>query len=135
MIKCTKCNKIKPDNDFAWRNEAKGIRSSECKTCHNKYNKQFYKDNMISEIKRVRERVRRNREWYRKYKTTLKCNRCPEKDAVCLDFHHEGFTDKEDGVANLINRGWSIKRILKEIEKCEVLCSNCHRKEHEKTHR
>jgi hypothetical protein len=26
--------------------------------------------------------------------------------------------------------GWSIARVFEEIEKCEVLCANCHFKEH-----
>jgi len=33
-------------------------------------------------------------------------------------------------VSNLIGGRYSIDRIKKEIKKCDVLCSNCHREEH-----
>ena len=69
------------------------------------------------------------KQWLRDYKTTLKCSRCEENHPSCLDFHHvDGY--KEVNVSSAPGRGWSVRRIKKEIEKCVVLCANCHRKEH-----
>jgi hypothetical protein len=39
-------------------------------------------------------------------------------------------TEKRDDVSRLVARGFARERIRDEIEKCEVLCANCHRKEH-----
>jgi hypothetical protein len=70
-------------------------------------------------------------EWFREYKTTLKCSRCPESDSCCLDFHHKNPKIKDGPVSVLASR-WSTKRLLTEIKKCIVLCANCHRKLHDK---
>ena len=56
------------------------------------------------------------------------CSNCSETDWRCLDFHHVNPQDKDDSVTQLVVNGNSKKRILKEIEKCIVLCANCHRK-------
>ena len=57
------------------------------------------------------------------------CAYCKEKDVVCLDFHHTE-TNKDASVGNLINQRNSLASIIAEIQKCEVVCSNCHRKLH-----
>jgi predicted HNH restriction endonuclease len=44
------------------------------------------------------------------------------------DFHHIDPSIKEEGIGTLINKGW--KRLEAELKKCIVLCSNCHRIEH-----
>ncbi len=67
--------------------------------------------------------------WYKEYKNTLKCSKCPESDWRCLDFHHKNPNEKEFSISTGRMRGLSVKRLLEEIAKCEVLCSNCHRKE------
>ena len=72
------------------------------------------------------------RQWFLAIKDSLKCSKCPESRPVCLDFHHIDSTKKERNVSGMIT-GYgpeSKKRILKGIEKCVVLCSNCHRVEH-----
>ncbi|QCC55843.1 homing endonuclease associated repeat-containing protein [Natronorubrum bangense] len=58
------------------------------------------------------------------------CNRCAEQDPACLDFHHVDEDEKEMAVGKMISFGYSRDRIKAEIEKCIVLCANCHRKEH-----
>lgn len=85
--------------------------------------------NITKDNQRVKKRKNETRTWFREYKTNLKCNRCPEDHPACLEFHHKN-GDKDLEIAYMVNQGYSKKRILKEIEKCEVLCANCHRKEH-----
>ena len=43
-----------------------------------------------------------------------------------MEFHHKDRNDKQDTIASLIARR---KRddAISELEKCELLCSNCHR--------
>ncbi|MCU4972228.1 hypothetical protein OB955_05700 [Halobacteria archaeon AArc-m2/3/4] len=57
------------------------------------------------------------------------CERCEESNPVCLDFHHVS-DKKEDSIAKLVSDGRTKERIRTEIERCCILCANCHRKEH-----
>ena len=68
-------------------------------------------------------------EEFKKLKETLKCNRCGETHIACLEFHHKDPIQKEGNVGQLA-RYTSTSKLLEEIAKCEVLCANCHRKEH-----
>jgi hypothetical protein len=87
---------------------------------------------------RHKERYRRNtqqrrlerRAWLNAIKSGKTCKRCGESDPICLDFHHTDSANKDSEVSRLLTDLRSKERILKEIDKCEVLCSNCHRKLH-----
>lgn len=52
------------------------------------------------------------------------CVDCGESDPVVLDFDH--LRDKTKNVTAMLNSTWP--RIRREIEKCEVVCANCHRR-------
>jgi hypothetical protein len=53
------------------------------------------------------------------------CADCGETDPVVLEFDH--LSDKSFNIgAKLTNYTW--KAILAEIEKCEVVCGNCHKR-------
>jgi hypothetical protein len=67
---------------------------------------------------------------YRAFKENSKCVTCPEKDPIVLEFHHRDPKTKSDAVSSLVHRGASWVIVLKEINKCDVLCSNCHKKVH-----
>ena len=58
------------------------------------------------------------------------CSRCGENDPECLDFHHIDQASKTYTVARLYAGTWKWERVLQEIALCELLCANCHRKEH-----
>ena len=62
-----------------------------------------------------------------------KCKNCGyNKNVACLDFHHLDMSEKDDGIANLICRRIkkTLKDLKKELDKCIILCSNCHREIH-----
>lgn len=68
---------------------------------------------------------------YRKRFEALKsvCSRCPETHPACLDFHHRDPATKSFNIGEHYGKHrW--KRILEEVAKCDILCSNCHRKLH-----
>ena len=46
------------------------------------------------------------------------------------DFHHVDPDNKEKEISDIMNRAW--KTIQAEIEKCIMLCANCHRIRHAK---
>jgi len=57
-----------------------------------------------------------------------KCTRCGNDDISVLEFHHKKDSNKKFDIGGKINKSWYI--IKKEIDKCILLCANCHLKEH-----
>jgi hypothetical protein len=74
-----------------------------------------------------RERVRREaRESVFAYLSDHPCVDCGETDVVVHDFDHQG--DKTHEINAMIQAGRPWAEILAEIGKCEVVCSNDHRR-------
>ena len=94
------------------------------------YRREWYKRNKEHAKEKVANRRRELAAWMVEYKRDLKCSRCDEDHVGTLDFHHIDPEQKDMEVSGAIHNGWSVKRILEEISKCIVLCSNCHRKLH-----
>ena len=94
------------------------------------YRRRWYARNKQSAKAAVRQRKRKIRDWLDQYKLTLKCSSCSETHPACLEFHHPNPADKEIDVSRAIDWGWSTDRTMREINKCIVLCANCHRKLH-----
>ena len=96
------------------------------------YRKKWYAKNKESEKAHVKRRKLELKKWFFNYKKTLFCSKCKENHIAALEFHHKKGYKKEGAIINLVNDGYSIKKIAEEIKKCEVLCSNCHKKLHYK---
>lgn len=75
------------------------------------------------------------RSWLEEYKKTLSCEHCSINNPIVLDFHHKDPDGKDFAIGDFVNATQSIDRLKKEISKCKVLCSNCHRIEHHKLRR
>ena len=92
------------------------------------YQRYYYK-NRKSEISRTQKRTRELKTWFKDYKKSLECEKCGEDHPACLDFHHK--EEKDFSISEMISRNnFSRQRIKEEIEKCSVVCANCHRKIH-----
>ena len=80
------------------------------------------------------DRLRRAKALF-ELKKKLKCVKCGyDKHPAALDFHHKNPKKKEAQIAQMaITGSWA--KMLEEIKKCIVLCSNCHRIEHYKLRR
>lgn len=93
-----------------------------------------YKNRYIRQRKKSMGRCSARRleakKWFEEYKSTLSCTVCGENHIACLDFHHINKTEKEKSISQAVSHGWPKDKILEEINKCKVLCSNCHRKLH-----
>jgi hypothetical protein len=104
------------------------------KEYNRKYQKKYYENNKDEIIKKITankiKRVAELIEWVNKYKSSRGCSRCSENDPICLEFHHVDSTKKEIGISKAIQHCWSDIRLQAEIDKCIILCSNCHKKEH-----
>jgi len=98
------------------------------------YRRRWYAKNRDSEKDHVKRRKARIREWFKDHKLSLKCIKCGESHPATIDFHHS-HGKKEKSISKMVADGYSIFRISEELEKCEVLCSNCHRKKHLKNNK
>jgi hypothetical protein len=74
-----------------------------------------------------RKKIRdRNRDYVRKIKESNSCFDCGgEYHYSQMDFDH--LYDKKVNIARLASSEASIKTIKNEIDKCQLVCSNCHR--------
>jgi hypothetical protein len=96
---------------------------------HKRAKKKWYEKNKSLTAQRSREARQRRREWYDSIMETKSCEKCGESDRACLDWHHTDPTVKEETVSFLL-KNRSKQSILEEIDKCQCLCANCHRKLH-----
>ena len=63
--------------------------------------------------------------WLVQYLREHPCVDCGETDPVVLEFDH--LREKLFGIGQMLaDRPW--RDVLAEIEKCEVVCCNCHRR-------
>jgi hypothetical protein len=92
----------------------------------------WYLKNKEDRIQRANENRARHLQWFRNYKKDLECEECGEDHPATLHFHHLDSEEKEMAVGEMPHRGYSKERIKEEMEKCRVLCANCHIKEHSK---
>jgi hypothetical protein len=126
--KCHKCGIIKDIRGFPIRSKVKGTFGPYCKECHRKYNREYHKNKTIEckkeKVKKQRLRLYNRREWLYDYLYGRSCKDCGEDNIVVLQFHH--IKNKSINVTEALIRGYSKDNIKKEIEKCEVLCANCH---------
>ena len=61
-----------------------------------------------------------------------KCHDCGNSfPDCCYDFHHIDPSTKGFEIAPGLDRNWDV--VLKEVSKCVLLCSNCHRIRHSNT--
>lgn len=58
-----------------------------------------------------------------------KCFKCGNTKPYLLDFHHRNPSEKDSELSDLA-KGYDLTRFFKELEKCDLLCSNCHREFH-----
>ena len=98
------------------------------------WKRQWYKRNKKRIIKKSAIRSEKIRkEMYQfldDYKENHGCKICEETEPCCLVFHHLNPQEKDLSISMAVRKGWGKARLQKEIDKCVVLCANCHRKLH-----
>ena len=127
---CSNCKIEKSLDDFLWKNKSKGHKHARCSVCYKEIRKKNYEKNKSYYLKKNVRLKKQNKEWYVEYKKNKSCVVCGESESVCLDFHHLNGDDKDFLVSKMQYSTYSKETIMKEMEKCVILCSNCHRKVH-----
>lgn len=128
MKTCCHCKKELSLDNFTVKVRATGQLQPYCKSCKSVYNKTWYEKNKAKHKADAKRNTQKYRDRYKALVFELKsvpCADCGGKfHPVAMDFDHV-----------LDNKLWNISRmtahsfdkLIDEIKKCEVVCSNCHR--------
>jgi hypothetical protein len=126
---CSMCGIEKDIEEFPLRNLFTKRRQSYCIDCKSKMHASWYdrnKEYQKANAAKHRIESRQNaKEYVWNYLLTHPCISCGQSNPVVLEFHHRGGKDK--AVTEMVASGYPISRIQAEIDKCDVLCANCHR--------
>lgn len=146
---CRKCGREQDSSEFRGKQRGKV-----CNSCVAAYRLEWKKKHRASltgakrdallRAERVRAKKYRKanpegyREYHREYRTKMlakiqlaliECLDCGEDDLRVLLFHHRN-PDEKRGTVLQIATSESWDAVEMEIEKCDVLCANCHMKRH-----
>jgi len=126
---CSTEQKWKPRSEFNLRDEANGLPQWDCRDCQQKRGRDRYSSNKdrVKNINRVAKLNSReeNREYVYTYLCEHPCQDCGASDPRILTFDHVRGT-KKGNISDMVNNSWSIETIRVEIQKCDVVCFNCH---------
>lgn len=111
LIKCNCCGQIKPKEEYYF---SKGqLAQKVCKICvRAKQNAKYHS----------------KQDWINQYKQEHHCVKCGCEKSYLLDFHHLDPSQKDYTISD--NSNIKIETLMQEIEKCIILCANCHREFH-----
>lgn len=108
--KCPVCSEIKSISEFY---ETKNRIHSWCKKCLCENQSRRWVERKIEAMKLF----------------DSKCGKCGYcKNYAALEFHHIDPKEKDSSWTKMRELPWD--KIIKELKKCVLLCSNCHREEH-----
>ena len=117
MQTCPRCKEEKPDDQFYMRPDRDGKTQSYCKLCNNR--------NSLDRKRALKQQAIN-------YKGG-KCERCGySKCNSALEFHHLDPSQKDFNLAKQRATSWekNKERICAELDKCIMICANCHRELH-----
>ena len=137
METCKNGHELSPDNVYQYSSGGTG-----CLTCRRSYSAKQRRQPEWKAKAQARSKAWRKVNYQAKVKFRVQeirqrllavrtqCSKCGETHPGCLDFHHRIPEEKSFALiaSQMGNRSW--KTIETEIAKCDVLCSNCHRKLH-----
>lgn len=93
-------------------------------------NQRWYYTHRDADTTEKRQRRTELRAWLYEVKQDASCHQCGDGDTASLEFHHRPGAEKLMDVGQMVAYGYGRDAIRDEIEKCAVLCANCHRREH-----
>lgn len=128
--KCYTCGSFKDRKEFNKNKSKKDGLNTICKSCSKIRFKRYYEEHKEEHIHNVSKRKNKDRILFREYIGQIKssgCVCCGEKEKAALDFHH--LRDKKFSICKSFGNV-NLEDLTEEINKCIILCANCHRKFH-----
>lgn len=134
LRECRRCGvvatSIEQLEKFKTSRKGKYGKDTICKVCAGTQTKESV--DLKRQVELTKKRVRENKVKAIRYCGGV-CNSCGKghdgTNAVIFDFHHLNPKDKKMKPTKALKMSW--ENIKKEIDKCVLLCSNCHRLEHQ----
>lgn len=128
---CSRCGEVKPIDEFPMKVKERGLRRVWCRDCCRAYGREHYQRNRPAYLAKADRRREVERPKVRalidEYLRDHPCVECGCSDITVLEFDHRDPSEKDLAVGELARISeWP--RILREIEKCDVRCANCHRR-------
>lgn len=128
---CDTCKIPKAYSEFNKNKSKKDGLNSICRECSGKRSRRYYKEKGEEHKKNVVERNKKNRKVLQDYilmhfKSNF-CKDCENSDVRVLEFDHLPEFKKSKDISRMISDSVSINTLQKEMDKCEVVCSNCHK--------
>ena len=112
-MKCIKCDIPKDESEFYIKDKKTGRKNKWCKECTLTFQKARWRDRKTKIVELMGG----------------KCEKCGyDKNYAALDLHHTDPSTKKYLLREMIKKSWKI--ITQEIQKCELLCKNCHAEHH-----
>jgi hypothetical protein len=99
------------------------------KAYHKEQSRKYYLANKEKVLAGVKVQRAIGKARWDAFKRTLKCTKCEQNHPAALDFHHVDPSEKENLVSKLVSEG-CFAAAMTEVQKCIVLCANCHRIHH-----
>ena len=96
----------------------------ETKGKQRRYAKAHYERNKARYVARNKSVTQKILRFVESIKHSGRCARCGTADYRCLVFHHLG--DKKFNISEAARFSYSLTAVKSEIEKCQILCANCH---------
>ena len=133
MKRCSKCLKKISLTEFYRRKRGPraGQYYEKCKNCMRARGRTYYHLNRKRQLQLALIRRARYRQICKAYTMKLKntpCQDCGQKyPPYVMDFDHREGEQKLHEIAKMVTGGWSLKKIEREIKKCDLVCANCHR--------
>lgn len=130
---CRECGEDRPETEFHWKVKPI-VRTKQCKECQKAYNRRHYARNpemYKSATRRNKAKyVKRNSDYLFGLLAESECVVCRESDVLVLEMHHDDPDKKEYSISQLVTSGYPLWRVKEEVEKCTILCANCHKRGH-----
>jgi hypothetical protein len=121
---CTGCGVTQPSTEFP-------VRGKRCLPCRRAVIRAHYQANKPYYLAKARARqqrvVQENREWLIIYLRKHPCSDCGNRDIRVLEFDHRDPRLKQADVAVLARAGYPLRKVIAEVQRCDVRCANCHR--------
>ncbi|UZE93404.1 MAG: hypothetical protein IB617_01050 [Candidatus Nealsonbacteria bacterium] len=131
--KCKECGKIKLCQwQHSFTQTGKPEYRARCRNCQKIYLKRIRSQEKYKNYRNKRRKeIQIERKKYAVDKLGGKCELCGyNKSLSVLTFHHRNPKGKEKTVGQMLD--YSLKKLDRELKKCQLLCFNCHMELHEK---